>query len=138
MTLTLSPPSAYRLPSQVCCLASPLAVPHITLLLHTADTLERHSDTGVVSGALLVIRSDLGGRPLSLSQESGLVSSALCGALAGSIAASRLADWSGRKPVIVDAAVLFAVGALEQAAAQSFGEVIFGAFFFLFLTGCLF
>ncbi|GAA6040499.1 hypothetical protein JCM8097_005435 [Rhodosporidiobolus ruineniae] len=83
-------------------------------------------DTGVVSGALLVIRSDLGGAPLTLAQESWLVTSALVGALGGSIAANRMADWRGRKPVIVGAAVLFAVGALEQAAAQVFKEVIFG------------
>ncbi|GAA5873138.1 hypothetical protein JCM8547_006802 [Rhodosporidiobolus lusitaniae] len=83
-------------------------------------------DTGVVSGALLSVHSDLGGRPLSLGQESFLVTSALFGALGGSIAASRLADWKGRKPVIVGAAVLFALGALEQAAAQVFKEVILG------------
>ncbi|GAA6016308.1 hypothetical protein JCM10207_000464 [Rhodosporidiobolus poonsookiae] len=83
-------------------------------------------DTGVISGALLVIGSDLGGHPLTLSQESFLVTSALLGALVGSIAASRLADWKGRKPVIVGAAVLFAIGALEQAAAQVYKEVIFG------------
>ncbi|GAA5915886.1 hypothetical protein JCM6882_001750 [Rhodosporidiobolus microsporus] len=83
-------------------------------------------DTGVVSGALVVIRDDLGGRPLTLGQESFLVTSALIGALIGSIAASRLADWRGRKPVILGAAVLFTIGALEQAAAQVYKEVILG------------
>lgn len=61
-----------------------------------------------------------------MGEESFLVTSALFGALAGSVAASRLADWKGRKPVIVGAAVLFAIGALEQAAAQVYKEVIFG------------
>lgn len=52
--------------------------------------------------------------------------SALWGALAGSLLAGRVADWAGRKPVILGAAVLFAVGALEQAAAQTFKEVVLG------------
>ncbi|GAA5839959.1 hypothetical protein JCM11251_006571 [Rhodosporidiobolus azoricus] len=83
-------------------------------------------DTGVVSGALVVIRDDLGGKPLTLGQESFLVTSALIGALFGSIAASRFADWKGRKPVILGAAALFTIGALEQAAAQVYKEVILG------------
>lgn len=52
--------------------------------------------------------------------------SALWGALAGSLVASRAADVWGRKPVIVTAAILFALGALEQAAAQVYKEVILG------------
>ncbi|ORY65659.1 general substrate transporter [Leucosporidium creatinivorum] len=83
-------------------------------------------DTGVVSGALLVIHADLGGSPLSTTQEGMLVSSALLGALVGSLLAGRSADRFGRKPVILVAAVLFTLGALEQAAAQVYKEVIFG------------
>ncbi|KAM0786478.1 hypothetical protein ACM66B_001937 [Microbotryomycetes sp. NB124-2] len=88
-------------------------------------------DTGVVSGALLVIGSDLSGedsngRPLSATQESWLVSSALVGAFAGSLVAAKVADRFGRRPVILAAAVLFILGALEQAAAQVFKEVILG------------
>ncbi|CDR36107.1 hypothetical protein NBRC10512_004988 [Rhodotorula toruloides] len=83
-------------------------------------------DTGVVSGALVAIGTDLGGRALTLGEETGIVTSALYGALAGSLFASRAADFWGRKPVIVAAAVLFALGALEQAAAQVYKEVILG------------
>ncbi|BGP33421.1 hypothetical protein JCM10296v2_005222 [Rhodotorula toruloides] len=83
-------------------------------------------DTGVVSGALVSIGTDLGGRALTLGEETGIVTSALYGALAGSLIASRAADFWGRKPVIVAAAVLFALGALEQAAAQVYKEVILG------------
>lgn len=83
-------------------------------------------DTGVVSGALLVIGTDLGGSPLSSFQESWLVSSALLAALVGSLVAGRLADWWGRKPVILLGAVGFALGALEQAAASVFKEVVLG------------
>ncbi|GAA5986141.1 hypothetical protein JCM11641_004723 [Rhodosporidiobolus odoratus] len=83
-------------------------------------------DTGVTSGALVVIGSALGGVPLTLTQESFLVTSALFGALAGSIVAGKLADWRGRKPVIVSAAALFAVGALEQGCAMVYKEIILG------------
>ncbi|KPV74275.1 uncharacterized protein RHOBADRAFT_15713, partial [Rhodotorula graminis WP1] len=83
-------------------------------------------DTGVCSGALLQIGDTLGGQPLTTSQETAIVVSALWGALAGSLVASKVADWAGRKPVVLGAAVLFAVGALEQAAAQTLKEVLFG------------
>ncbi|BGP56569.1 hypothetical protein JCM8202v2_004194 [Rhodotorula sphaerocarpa] len=83
-------------------------------------------DTGVTSSVLLAIGSALGGKELTLGQQTGIVVSALWGALAGSLVASRAADVWGRKPVIVTAAILFALGALEQAAAQVYKEVILG------------
>lgn len=67
-------------------------------------------DTGVVSGALVVIGTDLGGARLSPGQEEWIVSSALVGALVGSLAAGRLADWWGRKPVLLTAAALLLLG----------------------------
>ncbi|KAK4049157.1 hypothetical protein OIV83_004324 [Microbotryomycetes sp. JL201] len=95
------------------------------------DAPDRTVFAGVVSGALLVIGSDLSGddnpgRPLSAMQESWLVSSALVGAFAGSLVAAKGADRFGRRPVILAAAVLFVLGALEQAAAQVYKEVILG------------
>ncbi|KAK4055922.1 hypothetical protein OIO90_003179 [Microbotryomycetes sp. JL221] len=89
-------------------------------------------DTGVVSGALLVIGTDLSDsegperQPLTTGQESWLVSSALVGAFVGSIVAAKSADRFGRRPVILAAAILFTLGALEQAAAQVYKEVILG------------
>ncbi|GAA5849989.1 hypothetical protein JCM9279_004872 [Rhodotorula babjevae] len=83
-------------------------------------------DTGVCSGALLQIGDALGGQLLTTSQETAIVVSALYGALVGSLVASKVADWAGRKPVMLGAAVLFAVGALEQAAAQTLKEVLLG------------
>ncbi|POY73302.1 hypothetical protein BMF94_3636 [Rhodotorula taiwanensis] len=83
-------------------------------------------DTGVTSSALLAIGTALGGTELSLGQQTGIVVAALWGALAGSLVASRTADMFGRRPVIIAAAVLFLLGALEQAAAQVYKEVILG------------
>ncbi|GAA5926893.1 uncharacterized protein JCM15063_000398 [Sporobolomyces koalae] len=86
-------------------------------------------DTGVVSGALLSLSHDPGVLdPLSTSQESLLVTSALIGALCASLGAGKLADTKrlGRKGVIVIAAVLFALGAAEMAAAQVFKEIVLG------------
>jgi MFS family permease len=79
---------------------------------HAPSERLHHSgfDTGVVSGALLVIGTALGGARLTTGQEEFLVSSALLGALVGSLAAGRMADGIGRKPVIVTSAVLFALG----------------------------
>ncbi|GAA5991125.1 hypothetical protein JCM10908_006549 [Rhodotorula pacifica] len=83
-------------------------------------------DTGVTSSALLAIGTALGGRELTLGEQTGIVVSALWGALFGSLVAGRIADIWGRKPVIIAAAVLFILGALEQAAAQFYKEVILG------------
>ncbi|GAA5956889.1 hypothetical protein JCM3765_006631 [Sporobolomyces pararoseus] len=86
-------------------------------------------DTGVVSGALLSLSEDSSPLPpLSTSQESFLVTSALIGALFSSLFAGRLADSDklGRKGVIVTSAVLFTLGAAEMAAAQVYKEIILG------------
>ncbi|RII18370.1 putative metabolite transport protein CsbC [Streptomyces sp. YIM 130001] len=66
-------------------------------------------DTGVIAGALLYIRDELGLTPLA---EGFVVSSLLVGAMAGATAAGRLADSLGRRRVGMAAAVAFSVGAL--------------------------
>ncbi|KDE07465.1 hypothetical protein MVLG_02329 [Microbotryum lychnidis-dioicae p1A1 Lamole] len=83
-------------------------------------------DTGVVSGALLVLGTSLGGVALTTFQQEWLVSSALLGALVGSIAAGQFVDRFGRKPLLVFSSILFILGAFEQAAAQVYKEVILG------------
>lgn len=86
-------------------------------------------DTGVVSGALLSLSHDPSPlSPLTTSQESFLVTSALIGALFASLFAGRLADSDrlGRKGVIIVAGILFSLGAAEMAAAQVYKEIILG------------
>lgn len=83
-------------------------------------------DTGVISGVLVVIGSDLNGRPLE-SQEKELIT-ALCsaGALIGAIVAGITADKYGRRPAIWFASVLFTIGAVIQATAFTIAHMSVG------------
>jgi sugar porter (SP) family MFS transporter len=75
-------------------------------------------DTGIIASAMLFIRSDLG---LS-SFEQGLVVSAVpIGAAFGALAAGPMADKYGRRLVIIVSAVVFIVGAIISALADSVG-----------------
>ncbi|MFE0417934.1 sugar porter family MFS transporter [Streptomyces tendae] len=73
-------------------------------------------DTGVIAGALLYIRDDLGLTPLT---EGLVVSSLLVGAMAGATAAGRLADTLGRRRVGIAASTAFGAGALAAGLAPN-------------------
>ena len=66
-------------------------------------------DTGVIAGALLYMRDDLG---LTSVAEGAVVSSLLFGAIIGALLGGKIADALGRKGSILVCAVLFLVGAL--------------------------
>ncbi|HUC26522.1 MAG TPA: sugar porter family MFS transporter [Streptosporangiaceae bacterium] len=70
-------------------------------------------DTGVVSGALLFLRTQFGG--LSNFEEELVTSLLLVGAMAGALIAGRLSDRIGRKPTIMITAVVFVLGVLLAA-----------------------
>jgi sugar porter (SP) family MFS transporter len=70
-------------------------------------------DTGVVSGALLFVKKDFGG--LSSFQQELVTSLLLVGAMAGALAAGRVADRIGRRPTVLATAAVFAVGVLLAA-----------------------
>jgi len=70
-------------------------------------------DTGVVSGALLFLRTQFGG--LSNFQEELVTSLLLVGAMAGALIAGRLSDRIGRKPTIMITAAVFVLGVLLAA-----------------------
>ncbi|KAH9077811.1 general substrate transporter [Lactarius deliciosus] len=72
-------------------------------------------DTGVVSGALVSIGSDLGPESLSNLQKELITSATTLGALLGSLAAGILSDAVGRRPVLGLADILFIAGAIGQA-----------------------
>jgi sugar porter (SP) family MFS transporter len=73
-------------------------------------------DTGVISGALLFIKSDFA---LTPTMQGIVTSMVLVGAVGGAAAGGPLTDRFGRRPVIIAMAVLFTVGSLLSAAAPS-------------------
>ncbi|SOV06572.1 related to myo-inositol transporter [Ustilago sp. UG-2017a] len=82
-------------------------------------------DTGIASGMLVAIHVDLG-HELSEGEQELIVSATTVGAILGSIVAGRMADWLGRKRVMIGSGILFFLGALEQAASQVVRELVLG------------
>lgn len=82
-------------------------------------------DTGIASGMLVAIHSDLG-HPLSEGEQELVVSATTVGAIIGSLIAGRISDWLGRKKVMIASGVLFLLGAMEQAASQVVRELVLG------------
>jgi MFS transporter, SP family, galactose:H+ symporter len=80
-------------------------------------------DTGVISGALLFIKHDLG---LSDFQQGSVVSILLIGAIIGAITEGRIADRIGRRAALGLIGVTFAVGLAIAALAQSYGVLLAG------------
>ncbi|MEU5752911.1 sugar porter family MFS transporter [Streptomyces sp. NPDC047829] len=82
-------------------------------------------DTGIISGALLHLREDLG---LSSRGQEIVVSVILVGAMVGALGSGRLAGRFGRRRVILWVAVVFAAGALGAALAPGTGSLIAARF----------
>ena len=83
-------------------------------------------DTGVVSGALLFLKTQFGG--LSSFQQELVTSFLLVGAMFGAYGAGRVADRIGRRPAILITAVVFVVGVLLAAFAPTFWTLIVARF----------
>jgi sugar porter (SP) family MFS transporter len=80
-------------------------------------------DTGVISGALLFLRTAFHLSPLML----GVVTSiALGGAAVGAAFAGRLADRFGRRPILLVTSVIFVVGATVSALAPDLAVLLGG------------
>ncbi len=79
-------------------------------------------DTGVVSGALLFLKSQFGG--LSNFQLELVTSLLLLGAIAGALIAGRLAGRIGRRPTILITASVFVVGVLLAAFTPSYAVLL--------------
>ena len=80
-------------------------------------------DTGVISGALIFIKSQF---QLSVFQQELVVSVVLIGAAVGALGGGRLADAFGRRLMLIVTALIFMSGALVCAAAASVGALIVG------------
>lgn len=78
-------------------------------------------DTGVISGAILLINKDF---HLSPSLSGLVVASILIGAAVGAVGAGPLSDRLGRRNLILMAAITFSVGAIGAALAPNAGVLI--------------
>ncbi|KII91864.1 hypothetical protein PLICRDRAFT_123328 [Plicaturopsis crispa FD-325 SS-3] len=85
-------------------------------------------DTGVISGALVTIGSDLGPSVLSDGQKELITSATTLGALLGGLAAGALSDLTGRRPVLGIADIIFMAGAITQACCHTVWSMIGGRF----------
>ena len=83
-------------------------------------------DTGVISGALLFIKTDF---QLNAFLEGFIVSSLLLGAMVGAGVSGALSDRLGRRTIILVAAAIFAVGALGAGLAPNVWVLVFFRFF---------
>ena len=85
-------------------------------------------DTGVISGAVLFVQQDF---HLTTFQEEIVVSAVLLGATLGAIVGGRLTDRLGRRATLLQVALLFVLGAIWTALAQtmtwlSIGRLVVG------------
>ncbi len=78
-------------------------------------------DTGVISGALLLLKKEWS---LSSEWQEILVSSVLIGAMIGAAVSGRVCDKLGRRTVIIGTAIIFTVGSVGAWAAPSLGWLI--------------
>ncbi|KAI0795722.1 general substrate transporter [Abortiporus biennis] len=81
-------------------------------------------DTGVISGALVTIGSDLGPAELSSGQKELITSATTLGALLGGLVAGILSDFLGRRPVLGIADIIFIGGAIGQAVCHTVWSMI--------------
>jgi MFS family permease len=80
-------------------------------------------DTGVISGALIFIRSQF---HLSIFHQELVVSVVLIGASAGALSGGRLADAFGRRCMLLVTALIFVAGAIVCALASALGVLVAG------------
>ena len=82
-------------------------------------------DTGVISGAIPFIRGEF---ELTAYQEGFTVSNLMIACTVGALIAGPIADWAGRKKVLILCGLLFLISAIFSALPQSFMELVIARF----------
>ena len=82
-------------------------------------------DTGVISGAIHFIKIEFN---LNAYQEGFAVSNLMVACVIGALLAGPIADWTGRKKVLILCAVLFTVSAILSSLPRSFTELVIARF----------
>ena len=82
-------------------------------------------DTGVISGAIHFIKVEF---YLNAYQEGFAVSSLMIACVIGALFAGPIADWTGRKRVLILCAVLFTISTILSALPRSFTELVIARF----------
>ncbi|KAK9483532.1 general substrate transporter [Lipomyces starkeyi] len=83
-------------------------------------------DLSIISGVLVMVKTDLDGHPLKTNQQELLTSITSGGAFLGAVVAGCMLDRLGRKFVIAVGAVIFTVGSILQATAFSLAQMAVG------------
>lgn len=89
-------------------------------------------DTGVISGAILFIQKQY---PISTFMTEVVVSTVLLGAIIGAIISGKLADYAGRRRMMLCAAAAFIIGTLVCACALNLNWIISGRLIIGFAIG---
>jgi MFS transporter, SP family, galactose:H+ symporter len=80
-------------------------------------------DTGVIAGALPFINHDF---RLTIFMQESLVSSLILGAMLSAIVSGRLADYFGRRRMLINTALTFIIGTAITTFASSFTQLLIG------------
>ncbi|PWN39729.1 MFS general substrate transporter, partial [Ceraceosorus guamensis] len=96
------------------------------ILVTTLGGLLFGLDTGIASGMLVSLKSDLGGEALSSTQQGIFVGGTTAGAIGGSAASTYVAERWGRKKAMLISSIFFLLGSIEQSASQVFRELVLG------------
>ncbi len=91
-------------------------------------------DTGVIGGALLFMKSDLGLK--THGQQQLTVAILLLGAIAGALAAGWLSGRISRRRTKIIAGCVYVIGAIGCALAQSYWQILAGRFWLGLAVGC--
>eukprot|EP01050_Picozoa_sp_SAG11_P011500 SAG11_NODE_1221_length_5486_cov_7.177650_9_plen_129_part_00 len=91
--------------------------------LQTPNLLLCSYDTGVVSGAMLLIRADMG---LTAAQQEDVVSVTLVGCIIAAMSASVLTEQLGRQPTILLGSLIFCGGAVLMGVAWKYHILLIG------------